>query len=62
MQIHKVASGILPVAVLAVCGCTLTSDGLELRESRVACGPPLSGSLKRVHPIVCIEKMSSAGK
>jgi len=31
MQIHKVASGILPVAVLAVYGCTFTSDGLELR-------------------------------
>jgi hypothetical protein len=27
-----------------------------------SCGPPVSGSLSRVHPIVCIEEVASAGK
>jgi len=33
MQFHRVTSGILSVAVLAVCGCAITSEGLELRLS-----------------------------
>jgi hypothetical protein len=33
MQIRRVTSGVLSVSVLAVCGCTFTSDGLELRLS-----------------------------